>query len=680
MPQARSPKRTADPAALTRAGARRRIDELRAQVEQHNYRYYVLDAPKVSDAEYDVLMRELRDLETRFPEYITPDSPTQRVGAPPAAAFATVRHRQSMLSLDNAFEEADLQAWAKRVERALGTAKVEYLCELKIDGAAVNLTYEGGRLARGATRGDGVQGEDVTGNLRTIRSVPLRLANVRPALVEVRGEVYLSTTAFTALNREREARELSLFANPRNAASGSLRQLDPRITAARPLDIFVYGVGAVEGVEFRTHEATLHWLREAGFKTNAHTQRCASLSEVLSYVRAWTERRATLPYETDGVVVKVNAFRQQAELGATSHAPRWAIAYKFPAEQATTRVTDIRVYVGRTGALTPVAALEPVQVSGVTVTSATLHNEDEVRRKDVRVGDRVVVRRAGEVIPEVVQVLTGRRTGGERVWTMPATCPACGTAVVRPAGEVVARCINAACPAQILGRLIHFCSRDAMNIDRVGPKLLLQLLERGLIKGPDGLYRLRKDQLLPLERMGEKSAQNVLESIAQSRRTTLARFLYALGIRHVGAHVAELLAAHFRDVQALMAAGFEEIRDVEGIGPTIGESVRLFFRQKVNARLVRQLLELGVRPAAPARDRTGPLAGRRVVITGTLARLTRPQAEQLVRDRGGLVGGSVSRKTDLLVVGEEPGSKLEAAKKLDVRTISEAEFVRLLGL
>lgn len=680
MPQARSTKKKI-PDSLSKAAARRRIDELRKIIGHHNHRYYVLDDPEISDAEYDLLIRDLRELEKQFPEYITPDSPTQRVGAPPAEAFATVRHRQPMRSLANAFNDEELLAWAKRVQGALGAQQAAYVCELKIDGAAISLTYEQGRFVRGATRGDGVEGEDVTANLRTIDSIPLRLKSTRvPTLQEIRGEVFLSTKAFEAINRERAAQDLPQFANPRNAASGSLRQLDPRITASRPLDIFVYGTGAVEGMVFRTQEETLAWLRQAGVKVNTHTKVCRSLDEVAAYVAHWTEHRDELPYETDGVVVKVNDFRQQAELGATSHSPRWAIAYKFPAEQAVTRVKDIRVYVGRTGALTPVAELEPVRVSGVTVTSATLHNEDEVRRKDVRIGDTIVVQRAGEVIPDVVRVLPERRTGSERAWTMPSTCPACGTKVVRPEGEVVARCINASCPAQVLGGLIHFCSRGAMNIDRVGPKLLIQLLDRGLIKNASDLYRLKKEQLIELERMAEKSAQNVLDSIQGSKRTTLDRLLYALGIRHVGGHIAELLAAHFRDVHAVMAASFEQIRDVEGIGPTIAESVALFFRQPQNAALVRNLLERGVRPAAPARAGTGPLTGKQVVITGSLSRFTRPKAEQLVRDRGGKIGSSISRKTDVLVVGEDPGSKLEKAKKLSVKTLTEAEFVKLLGL
>jgi DNA ligase (NAD+) len=667
--------------APSKAEARRRAVHLRQVIEQHNYRYYILDAPEITDAAFDQLMRELRDLEARFPDLVTPDSPTQRVGVAPAEAFAAVRHRQAMLSLDNVFSDEELQTWGARVERALGAREVDFVCELKIDGAAVSLTYEDGRFVRGATRGDGEQGEDITANLRTIKSVPLRLHLVRPpTLLEARGEVYLPRRAFESINAERAAAEQPRFANPRNAAAGSLRQLDPRITASRPLDIFIYGMGAAEGLRLRRHDEALTWLREAGFRINPETKVVHSLREVAAHAAEWTVHRRELPYEVDGVVVKVNDYGQQSELGSTSHAPRWAVAYKFPAEQATTVVRDIEVYVGRTGALTPVAILEPVRVSGVTVTSATLHNEDEVRRKDVRIGDAVVVQRAGEVIPEIVRTLVERRTGDERQWTMPERCPACGSAVARSEGEVVARCVNASCPAQVLGRLIHFCSRGAMNIDRVGPKLLMQLLERRLIAGPDDLYSLRGEQLAGLERMGERSAQNVLDSIDGSRRTTLARLLYALGIRHVGGHIAELLAARFGDIEALMAASFEEIRDVEGVGPVIAGSVHLFFQQPPNARLVRNLLARGVHPSAPPRVAAGALAGRQVVITGTLEKFSRTQAEQLVRDRGGTIGSSVSKKTDLLVVGSDPGSKLEQAKKRKVKTITEAEFIDLLDI
>lgn len=665
------------------ASARRRAEALRAELEEHNYRYYVLDAPTISDAEYDRLLRQLRELEERYPELVTPDSPTQRVGAPPSAAFATVRHRAPMLSLANAFEESELEAWDRRVRTALGNASVHYVCELKIDGAAVSLTYRDGRFTTGATRGDGQQGEDVTPNLRTVKSIPLRLRGERPLrLLEVRGEVYLPKTAFEAVNVERQARGEPPFANPRNAAAGSLRQLDPQVTAGRPLQMYAYGIGHAEGVTLRSHWEILAWLREGGFRTNPHTARCASLDEVKEYIRTWTERRAELDYETDGVVIKVDDLGQQAELGATTQAPRWALAYKFPAEQAVTRLLDIVVNVGRTGALTPTAVLEPVRVSGVTVSSATLHNEDEIRRKDVRIGDWVIVQRAGEVIPEVVAPIPGRRTGRERRFVMPEGCPVCATPVERPEGEAVARCPNLACPAQVQERLFHFASRDAMNIEGLGYKIIAQMLERGLVRDPADLYHLNRQQVLTLERMGDKLAQNILDAIDRSRHTTLARFLYALGIRHVGAHIAEVLAEHFRTVQALMDATFEEVRDVPGVGPTIAESVVSFFKQGPNRRLVQRLLAAGVRPAAAApavASRDSPLAGAQVVFTGSLSRWTRSQAEALVRDAGGVAADSVTKKTTYLVAGEAPGSKLEKARRLGVKVLGEQEFARLIG-
>ena len=669
------------PTPRTKSQARKQIAEFREAVNRHDYLYHVMDQPEISDQDYDRLFRQLQDLERKFPDLVTPDSPTQRVGAPPSQAFAPVVHLQPMRSLANAFSEEELRAWARRVQAALGSQPVRYVCELKIDGTAVSLTYEDGAFVRGATRGDGVQGEDVTSNLRTVRSIPLSLQAKRvPRLVEIRGEVFLSRDSFEAINRDRGAAGEPFFANPRNAAAGSLRQLDPKITASRPLDVFVYGLGAVDGLDVPTHEAALAWLNSAGFKLNPQTAVAGTLEDVMTYVTRWTGERGNLPYATDGVVVKVNDFRQQAELGATSQAPRWAIAYKFPAEQAETRINDIKVYVGRTGALTPVADLQPVGVSGVTVTSATLHNEDEIRRKDVRIGDWVIVQRAGEVIPEVVRVLAERRTGSERKFVMPKTCPACGSPVHRPEGEAITRCTNAACPAQVLGRLLLFGSRDAMNIDRVGCKLVMQLLDRGLISDPADLYRLTKAQLLTLERMGEKSAQNILDSIASSKKTTLARLLYALGIRHVGAHVAEVLAEHFGKVERLLEASFEEIRDVPGIGPTIAQSIAAFFRQAGNRRIVKKLLAGGVQPAPPRRaDSRGPLAGKRVVFTGTLPHLPRGRAEALAKERGAIVAGSVSSKTDYLVAGEDPGSKLEKARKLKVRVLDEDEFAKLTG-
>ncbi|MBI4277891.1 MAG: NAD-dependent DNA ligase LigA [Armatimonadetes bacterium] len=656
------------------------MEALRRQIREHNYRYYVLDASTVSDAEYDRLMAKLRELEATHPDLVTPDSPTQRVGAAPSAAFAAVVHRQAMLSLQNAFTDEDLRAWERRAQTILGAPPAGYVCELKIDGAAVSLTYEGGVLVRGATRGDGTTGEDVTANLKTIRSIPLRLrVEHPPALVEVRGEVYLPRSRLDEVNRERQARGEPLFANPRNAAAGSLRQLDPKVTASRPLDIFVYGIGHTEGLDLGTQAEALDWLRQAGLKVNPHYRAGETVDQVLACVRHWEPHHHDLDYDTDGVVIKVNRFDQQAELGATSQSPRWAIAYKFPAEQAVTRVVDITVYVGRTGALTPVAKLEPVRVSGVTVTNATLHNEDEVRRKDVRTGDWVVVQRAGEVIPEVVSVLAERRTGEEREFHMPRTCPVCGAEVVRPEGEAVTRCPNAACPAQAMERLIHFGSRDAMNIDGVGPKLIQQLWERGMVKDPADLYRLAHQDLAALERMADKSAQNALASIARSRHTTLARFLYALGIRHVGQHVAEQLARHFATLDRLMAASFEEVRDVPGIGPTIAQSVVDFFHEPRNRALVKRLLAAGITFAAQESRPAGKLEGTEFIFTGTLRRRARRQAEELVKRLGGTITGSVSSKTDYLVAGEDPGSKLERARKLGVKILTEEEFFAMVG-
>lgn len=666
------------PADIRRRGAR-----LRDEINEHAYHYHVLDAPMISDAVYDQLVRELNDLETRYPELITPDSPTQRVGAPPSAAFAAVRHRAPMLSLANAFGDDELDAWDKRVRAVLGSAEVRYVCELKIDGAAVSLTYQDGVLVTGATRGDGTRGEDVTSNLRTIKSLPLRLRVKKPPpLIEVRGEAYLPRKVFDTVNAERDARGEPRFANPRNAAAGSLRQLDPQATAGRPLDIFVYGLGASEGLALHSHWATLEWLRSAGFRTNPHAARCDSLDGVKTYVRTWTERRVTLDYDTDGVVIKVDDVAQQAELGATAQAPRWALAYKFPAEQAITRLVDITINVGRTGALTPAAVLEPVRVSGVTVTSATLHNEDEIKRKDIRLGDWVIVQRAGEVIPEVVAPLVERRTGHERLFQMPDRCPVCGTLVEKPEGEAVARCPNLSCPAQVHERLIHFASRDAMNIEGLGVKLIGQLLEKELVRDPADLYRLKKSDLLGLERMGDKLAQNVLDAIERSKDTTMARLLYALGIRHVGAHIAELIAGYFLTPKSLMEASFEQVRDVPGIGPTIAESIVDFFKQAPNRRLLKRLLAAGVKPAPPravARSADGPLAAAQVVFTGALSRWTRGQAEALVRDAGGVPTDSVTKKTTYVVAGETAGSKLDKARKLGVKVLTETEFAKLVG-
>jgi DNA ligase (NAD+) len=659
----------------------RRIEELRDQIRHHLYRYHVLDAPEISDEAFDALMEELRALEAARPDLVTPDSPTQRVGAPPAEGFRSVAHPQPMLSLANAFDEDDLRAWHRRVLAGLGGHAVEFVCELKFDGAAISLIYEHAIFTQGATRGDGVRGEDITPNLRTVRSLPLRLRREAdpPGFVEVRGEVYLPVEALDTINQERLRAEETPFANTRNAAAGSLRQLDPAVTARRPLDLFVYQLGAVRGRRFKTHWEAMEWARLAGLPVNPHARRATSLDEVLAYVHEWSSGRETLPYQTDGIVVKVSSLDQQAELGTTSQAPRWAIAYKFPAEQAETRVRDIFVNVGRTGALTPVAELEPVRVSGVIVRRATLHNEDEMRRKDIRIGDHVIVQRAGEVIPEVVRVLPEKRTGSERQFEMPTRCPVCGSPVERRPGEAVSRCTGGAiCPAQILERLIHFGSRGALNIEGVGPKILQQMLDREMIRDAADLFTLTRAQVLTLERMAEKSADNVIASIERSRRPSLARLIYALGIRHVGLHVAEVLAGHFSDLDRLAKASFEEVRDVPGIGPTIAQSVVEFFAQPATRALLKKLRAAGVHPEAQSAASTGRFAGKTFVFTGALERLSRREAAERVVAQGGIVAENVGARTNYLVAGEAPGSKLGRAKKLGVTVLDEREFLEMV--
>ena len=585
------------------AAARARAEELREQIRHHDYLYYVLDRPEIDDAAYDALMRELRQLEERFPEIVTPDSPTQRVGGRPAAPFARVEHAEPMLSLDNAFGREELEAFDQRVRRAVGD-DVAYVAELKIDGLSVALTYEEGRFVRGATRGDGEAGEDVTANLRTIRSLPLRLRDRErpvPRRVEIRGEVYMTFEAFRRLNQEQEARGLPPFANPRNAAAGSVRQLDPAVTASRSLNLWVYGLAGWEGdraVAPRSQWEVLQALRQWGLPVNPHARRCTSLEELLAFIEEWSRRRHELPYLIDGIVIKVDDLAQQRRLGATARSPRWAIAYKFPAEKARTRVRDIQVSVGRTGALTPVAVLDPVLLAGTTVSRASLHNADYIREKDVRIGDLVVVHKAGEIIPEVVEVVKEARTGAERPFTMPERCPACGSPVVRVEGEAATRCPNAACPAQQLERIRHFASRDAMDIEGLGPAIIEQLVARGLVRDVADLYHLEAEPVAQLERMGPKSAANLIAAIDASRARPLRRLLYGLGIRFVGERVAGVLARHFGTIHRLMEAGQEELTAVPEIGPRIAESVVAFFRDEHNRDLIRRLAEAGVRAAA----------------------------------------------------------------------------------
>ncbi|RKY60368.1 MAG: DNA ligase (NAD(+)) LigA [Candidatus Latescibacterota bacterium] len=664
---------------MTKEEARRRIEELRELIRYHNYRYYVLDSPEISDAEYDRLFRELQELEEKFPEFVTPDSPTQRVGAQPAEEFGTVPHTIPMLSLDNAMDEEEVREFDERVKRFLGTDEdIEYVAEPKLDGLGVELVYERGRLVVGSTRGDGFVGEDVTQNLRTIRAVPLVLLGDPPERLEVRGEVIMHIEDFRELNRRRAEEGEPPFANPRNAAAGSVRQLDPRITASRPLDIFFYGVGQVVGREFSTHWEVLQALRSWGLRTNPLNRLCRNVDEAVDYYRELLKIREELPYEADGVVIKVNRLDLQRRLGEKARSPRWAIAYKFPPRQATTVIKDIVVQVGRTGVLTPVAIMEPVHVGGVEVKRATLHNQDEIDKKDVRIGDTVIVQRAGDVIPEVVAVVKERRTGKERPFRMPERCPVCGAKVVRLPDEAAHRCTNSACPAQVKERIRYFASKNAMDIEGLGVKLVAQLVDRGLVKDVGDLYFLTKEQLASLDRMAEKSAENLLEALERSKEREPARVLCALGIRHVGEHVARVLMDHFGSIDRLAEASADELESVPGIGPEVAGSVVDFFSHEENMRVLEKLKRAGLKFEVE-KEAAGPLSGKKFVFTGTLSSMTRSEAEELIRKLGGEASSSVSRRTDYVVVGENPGSKLERARQLGVKTITEEEFLRMVG-
>jgi DNA ligase (NAD+) len=662
---------------------KQRIAELRETINHHNYRYYVLDSPEISDAEYDELMKELRQLEADHPELVTPDSPTQRIGAPPVEAFGVVEHPQPLLSLANAFSYEELAAWYKRVSNLLGGRQFDLVCEPKIDGLAIALTYVDGFLVTGATRGDGYRGEDITQNLRTIRSIPLSVPREAPPRFEVRGEVYLPKAGFKKLNEERAKEELPLFANPRNAAAGSVRQLDSGITARRPLDIFIYGLGWAEGKEVPdTHWEIMQYLKSLGFKINPNIALRHSLDEVEKYHQSWAASREKFPYEADGIVAKVNSIALQQELGTVAHEPRWAIAYKFPAVQGTTKLIDIGINVGRTGSLNPYAILEPVRVGGVVISSAALHNEEDIHRKDIRIGDWVVVQRAGEVIPEIVEPIVSRRTGKEKIFSMPGRCPVCGSDVIKPEGEAMHRCTNAACPSQALERIKHFVSRGAMDIDGVGEKLCQALFEAGLIKDAADLYYLTREQLLSLERMADKSASNVLNSIERSKDRSLARVIFALGILHVGDQYAELLAEQFHSIDQLAEASQEELSTIPSIGPRIAESIVAFFRQKGNRRIIEKLRKAGVRlereKGKEVKPEELPLAGLEFVLTGKLESFSRSEAEARIKALGGKASSDVTKKTSYVVVGADPGSKLVKAQKLGAKTLSEAEFLELL--
>ncbi|NMB76420.1 MAG: NAD-dependent DNA ligase LigA [Myxococcales bacterium] len=667
---------------MDREEARRRIERLTEELNEHAYRYYVLDSPTVSDAEYDRLSRELEALEAAYPELVRPDSPSHRVGAPPRADFPPFRHPSPMLSLQNCFSEEEFFEFHRRVQKLLGTEEdVTYMVEPKLDGLSLELLYERGLLQAGATRGDGMVGEDVTPNVRTIQGLPLRLRGADPPeRLVVRGEVILEKAHFERLNREREEAGEPAFANPRNAAAGSLRQLDSRVTASRPLSYMMYAPGLpVPGVE--TQQELLERLREFGFRVNPRSVLCHGAQEVAAAYRALLADRFSLPYDIDGMVVKVNRFDLQRRLGEVSRSPRWAIAWKFPPVQETTRVREIVVQVGRTGVLTPVAELEPVRIGGVEVSRATLHNQDEVRRKDVRAQDTVVVQRAGDVIPEIVAVVLDRRPAGSVPFVMPERCPACGGPVSQAEGESALRCANMDCPAQLRERLLHFASRGGMDIQGLGEKIVERLLERGLVKTAADLYRLDAATLAEIERMGEKSAQNLVAAIEQSKRRPLSRFIAALGILHVGEHVAALLAQRFASIGDLMRASAEELTAIPGIGPEVSASILRFFEPK-NRAVVEALLEAGVTPLAEEKKPApsgAPLAGQIVVLTGTLASMERGKAKALLEALGAKVTGSVSKKTTLVVCGENPGSKLAEAEKLGVRVIGEQEFLDLVG-
>jgi DNA ligase (NAD+) len=666
------------------------IEKLREEIRRHNFRYYVLDDPVVSDAEYDRLFRRLVEIEREHPELVTPDSPTQKVGAAPQEGFRVVKRDVPMLSLENAMDEAEFLEWRERLVREVGEAGgKEYVCEPKMDGVAVELVYREGVFVQGATRGDGVNGEDITENIKTVRPIPLRLHGERiPGYLNVRGEVFMHKADFERLNAQQIELGEKVYANPRNLTAGSLKQLDPKVTASRPLKFFVYGVGRIDRggssrraarAPFGSQWGFLESVRSWGIPVNPLSRRCRTSEDVIGFYADLLSKRRSLPYEIDGLVVKLDDFDLQREAGFRARSPRWAVAWKFPPHEERTRIVGIDVQVGRTGALTPVARLEPVAVGGVTVSNATLHNEGEIEKKGVLVGDWVFVRRAGDVIPEVVAPITELRTGSEKPFKMPKKCPACGTQVVREEGEAATRCPNLECPAQVKERIRHFASREAMDIEGLGDKLVAQLVESGLVKNPADLYGLGVDDLVPLERMAEKSAENVVRAIERSKRTTLVRFVFALGIRNVGVTVAEILAGHFDSIDALLDASSEEIADLYGVGPVIADEVARFFADKRNRKLVGRLVDAGVMFAAAPPPASTEFEGELFVFTGALSRLTREEAEAEVRRRGGRTSGSVSTKTTCVVAGEKAGSKLEKARRLGVRVIGEDEFLGMIG-
>ncbi len=660
-----------------------RIKELRQALHRHNYRYYVLDDPEISDAEYDRIMQELLKLEKDFPDLMSPDSPTLRVGAPSLDKFETIEHSIPMLSLENGFNDQDIIEFDRRIKKNLNVdSEIIYTAEPKLDGVAVELVYENGRLITASTRGDGFYGELITSNVRTIRSVPLRLHTEKekriPSLLEVRGEVFIGKEAFKSLNNERLDEDFPPFANPRNAAAGSLRQLDSKITAKRPLEIFVYGVGRIADLVLESHSDILYALQKLGFRINPHIRPKVTIKEVIDCYRELSEQRDLLPYDIDGMVIKVDSLALQSHLGATSRSPRWAIAYKFKAIQETTRVVGIEVQVGRTGTLTPVAHLVPVRIGGVTVRRATLHNEDEIKRKDIKIGDTVLVQRAGDVIPEVVKVIISKRTGEEKTFNMPHSCPVCDSSVIRSENEAALKCINTSCSAQVKERIKHFASKGAFDIEGLGDKLIDQLVEKKLLRSYADIFRLREDVLKDLERMGSKSAANIVHAVEKSKQITLNRFIYALGIRHVGEHVAGILAGSFESLEKLIGTTLDVLEAIDGVGPVVAESIVEFFKKNENRKIVDDMIANGVQIYRDNAHKQGTLSGKIFVLTGTLATLTRSEAKRAIEKAGGKVAGSVSGKTDYLVIGASPGSKFNRAQELGVDIIDEETLKKLM--
>lgn len=663
--------------SLSNHAARQKIERLRKEIQYHEKKYYVDNDPQISDYEFDLLIKELERLERAFPDLITPESPTQRVGEQPLEGFVSIEHSAPMLSLDNCYNEQELREFEGRVKKIIPSDKIEYVAELKIDGLGIAIIYRSGKFYRGVTRGDGIRGDDVTSNVKTIKSLPLTIGSSQD--LEARGEIYLPFSSFHKINEERKEKGEIEFANPRNAAAGSIRLLDPKEVARRGLDMFLYSV-FLDGNEQDSQWENLNVLKGLHFKTNPQSKLCRSLEEVLDFYEEWRAKRESLDYDVDGIVVKVNSTRHQRLLGSTAKFPRWAISFKFPARQATTTVQNIQIQVGRTGALTPVAILEPVKLSGITISRSTLHNEDEIRKKDIRIGDTVLIERSGDVIPRVVSVMKEKRTGKERPYIFPKNCPVCHSVAFQPEGEAISRCTNPSCPAKLRESLLHYASRRAMNIEGLGDALIDQLLDKNLVKHIPDIYDLKLNDLVNLERMGQKSSQNLLDEIERSKKSDVARLIFALGIRFVGERTARALAAHFKSLDVLAEAGYEDLMKIPDVGPKVAESVVFFFERPENAELIARLKEAGLNFA----DRKGPetkktpLDGQTFVLTGTLSRFTREEASEIIQALGGETASSVSRKTSYVVVGESPGSKLQKAKSLGVPILNELEFLELI--